>query len=295
MAEPRQNPAPPDVFEHLDYRAFLRAWFTWKKGDNPRFSHRMFARMAKISSPSLLHHVMEGKRNLTPRTATSVADAMSLRGEERVFFGLLVELDRARTSDSRNRVWRRISATRRFQEARPIEGEGFQYLTRWYLPAVRELARRPDFRAESDYVATHLRPRITRKQADSALDTLFRLGLLERLDGGGVRATDATIVTPHEVRGLAVRNYHSAMIGKALESIERFDKTRRMLGASTVCIPRELVPELRRRIQRFHESVIDLCDGAEGEAEVVYQFNLQLFPLSADEPAPAPPTGVDPS
>ena len=48
----------PSPYDYLDYRAFLGAWFEHKKQANPRFSHRMFARMAGQKSPSLLHHVL---------------------------------------------------------------------------------------------------------------------------------------------------------------------------------------------------------------------------------------------
>jgi uncharacterized protein (TIGR02147 family) len=71
------------------------------------------------------------------------------------------------------------------------------------------------------------------------------------------------------------------MIGRATEAIDAFAPTERHLGAVTVAIPAALVPALKDEITRFQERLLDLCDGAGAPAEVVYQVNLQLFPLSA--------------
>ena len=47
-----------------------------------------------------------------------------------------------------------------------------------------------------------------------------------------------------------------------------------------MAIPAELVPTLKVEINAFQERLLDLCDSSEADAEQVYQFNMQLFPLS---------------
>ncbi|MEO0606297.1 MAG: TIGR02147 family protein, partial [Myxococcota bacterium] len=68
----------PDVITYLDYRRFLHDWFEWKKTENARYSHRLFARRAGVRSPSLLLLVTEGKRNLTAVTTAGFCEAMGL-------------------------------------------------------------------------------------------------------------------------------------------------------------------------------------------------------------------------
>ncbi|RME27437.1 MAG: TIGR02147 family protein [Deltaproteobacteria bacterium] len=276
MTDPR-----PDVFSYLDHRAFLGDWFAWRKRVNPRFSHRLFARLAGVKSPSLLSEVVKGRRNLTATTTASFARAMSLDPEEAAFFAMLVDLDRARNDDERNGVWERISAARRFQTARRIDGEAFRYLSRWYLPAIRELATSPHFRPEPSWIARHLRPPITPEQAADALDTLQALGMLVPDADGRLHVADVTVVTPHEVAGLAVHNYHRGMLRRATESIELFRPAERHLGGVTVAIPAALLPRLKEELTRFQEHMLDLCDSAEGERQRVIQIGLQLFPLSS--------------
>ena len=274
-------PSPPDLFQYLDHRKYLEDWSAWKKSINSRFSHRMFARLAGQRSPSLLMHVIRNERNLTKTTSAAFCKAMGLDREEKAFFTLLVEFDRADNNAERNLIWERLSASRRFVAARSIDGGAFRYLSRWYYPAIRELAACPGFVAEPAWIAANLRPKITVSQATEALSVMTELGLLSENDAGKVAPTEATIVTPHQVQGLAVHNYHQGMIGRAGESIERFSKTERHLSAITVAIPADLIPALKDEIDAFQERILDLCDSNEAVAEQVYQFNMQLFPLSA--------------
>lgn len=246
----------------------------------------MFARLAGQRSPSLLHHVMRGERNLTPATTEAFARAMKLSVAERRFFGYLVQLDQAPTREARNTVWEQIAATRRFREARRVEGAGFEYLSCWYYPAIRELAHRPDFVADPAWIAATLSPRITRPQARRALEALQTLGMLVPTDGT-LRPADASVVTPHEVAGLAVHNYHHEMLARAGEAIGAFDPDERHLGGLTLAVPEELVPRLKEEVQGFLERLLNLCDAGEEPPDRVYQVNVQLFPLSNHREPPS--------
>ena len=277
--------ALPDLYTYLDYRKYLRDWFDARKGGNPRFSHRGFARRAGQSSPSLLLHVIAHKRNLTPQTTEAFCKAMDLRGEDAEFFHALVLFDQAETLDERNRAWERVRAARRFREARHLEGEGVEYLSRWYYAAIRELATCEAFQPDPDWIAEVLRPRITTDQARSALDLLLSLGLLKTEEDGSVTPAEASVVTPHEVSGMAASNYHAAMIDRARESIGVYKPAERHYCAVTVAVPAALLPRLKREIDAFQERVLDLCDGADDPRQRVYQLNVQLLPLSAALPS----------
>ena len=251
---------PIDIHGYLDFRRYLDDWFRAKKAGNPRFSHRMFARMAGQKSPSLALQVMRGERNLTPQTTEAFIRAMGLNADEASFFTDLVQLGQASTGDEQNRAWTRISASRRFREARKLEGQGVELLSHWYHSAVRELAHRADFERNPAWIARTMRPKITASQAKQAIALLLSLGLLVEDDDGGLVPADASVATPHEVAGLAARNYHRGMLELAIDSIESAGRDERHLGAMTVCIPVSLVPKLKREIASFQERLMDLCD-----------------------------------
>lgn len=270
----------PDLFAYLDHRAFLADWFAWKKTANRRFSHRVFSRLAGVRSPSLLLLVTKGDRNITANTLPGFIKALSLDPEEAAFFTLLVELDATDADDERTAIFQRIAATQRFRAAHPIEGESFRYLSRWYIPAVRELALCAGFRPDAAWISRVVRPAITEAQAQEALDTLIALRMLDVHKDGSVTVSDATLATPHEVIGTAVHNYHHGMLERSADAITAFRPFERHLGAVTVAVPADRVAELKEAVTAFQERFLDLCDGMADDADRVYQMNLQLFPLS---------------
>jgi uncharacterized protein (TIGR02147 family) len=270
----------PDVHNYLDYRGYLSDWLQWKKAESPRFSHRGFVRRVGQKSPSLLVDIIAGRRSLTTDMVSLFSKVMKLNAEERRFLELLVDLDKADTPEKRNQVWERISARKRFQEAHAIEGDSFRYLSDWSYPAIRELALRPDFQPDAGWVSGMLRPRISKSNAQKALDALFELGMLVRAENGLVSQADGAVVTPREVLGLAVHNYHQGMIERAKDGIVNFKAAERHYTGVTVCIPEALVPRIKDEINAFAEKLLELCDGSEDTAERVYQFHLMAFPLS---------------
>ncbi len=272
--------AQPDLYRYLDYRGYLRDWFAAKKAGNRRFSHRAFSRMAGQKSPSLLVDVTEGRRNLTPSLTEAFCTAMKLTAPEAGFFTALVHLDQASTPGDRNKAWSRIAATKRFREARSMEAAGFELLSRWYFCAVHELARRDDFRPDPAWIAKALRPSVKPSEAKRALKTLVELDLLELTDDGGAEPREVSVVTPHEVAGLAARNYHVGMLELAAEAVERFQPEDRHLCGVTVSIPVSLIPRLKSELDAVQERLLDLCDSATEDRDVVVQIGLQVFPLS---------------
>lgn len=269
----------PDLYKYLDYRSYLRDWFQYKKATNRRFSHRAFARRTGQKSPSTLSDVMEGRRNLTPTTTEAFCKALGFTSEEEGFFILLVHLDQAKDNVERNRVYERIAATRRFREARRIEGEGFRYLSHWYYPAIRELAQCVQFQREPKWIAANLKPNITPAQAQKALDELLDMGLLEEVDGK-IRAIEGSVVTPHEVRGLAAHNYHQGYLSLAIEAIDRFRPADRHFCGVTASIPKSLIPRLKQEMNEMQERLLELCNQPDEDETDVIQLNLNFFPLS---------------
>ena len=271
-----------NVFEFLDYRAFLRAHYAAEKARRPAFSHRFFARLAGLKSPNFLKLVMDGERNLGPETVPKFSHAIGLTGEAAAFFADLVTFTQAESVADKNRAFERISASRRFRSARRIEGDLFKYLSQWYYPAIRELAAREDFQESPKWIAAQLRPKIAVADAASALALLLSLGLLVRDEKTGkIVRGEPTITTEHQtVRSLAVINFHRQMLERASASIETIPSSERDLAALTVCVTAATAALVKERIHKFREEMTQLCD-ADANGVIVHQLNIQWFPLSS--------------
>lgn len=269
----------PDIFTYLDYREYLRDYYAAAKGAVSAFSYRYFSRKAGFTSPNYLKLVAEGQRNLTDDSIRKMVAGLALGPDEARFFEALVEFDQAGDAEKKNAAFERVSASQRFRQARRIDRGMFEYLSRWYYPAIREMAARADFRDDPRWIAENIFPRIRPREAQRALNLLFDMGLLERRDDGSIERVDPTLTTGHEVRSLAVGNYHRQMLERAASSIESVPREMRDLSSLVVCIGQDTVADLKSRIHAFRESLIELSERDE-EKRGVYQIGIQMFPLS---------------
>src|SRR5262245_35695049 len=98
-----------DVFEYVDYRAYLRDYYAHAKRARRGFSHRAFSRRVGLGSPNHLKRVMDGTRNLTLDMANRFAEALGLSGDAGEYFVQLVRLGQGRTSLERSRVYEKLT------------------------------------------------------------------------------------------------------------------------------------------------------------------------------------------
>lgn len=267
------------IYEYTNYREFLRDWCTNAKAKGKGFSYRNFARQAGISSSGFLKMVIDGKRNLAPETIVRFAKVIKLRSGEARFFEHLVMFNQAKTNDEKNHYYNKIAQNRRFKKAHHLTRDRFEYLRKWYYAAVREMVTLPGFREDPAWIARKLKPSITKDEAQAALDTLLRLGLIERDSDGRLVTTEDGVRTEDEVVSLAAANYHREMIKRAHEALSLCKAKNRNISSLTVAMSKDGFKKLKQRIHEFRKEILAMLE-QEGDPEDVYQINFQLFGLT---------------
>lgn len=269
-----------DVFEYLDYRAFLHDYYIEQKRRGRGFSYRAFSRAAGLRSPNYLKMVIDGDRNLTESMAGRFAKGCRLEGEEAEYFCDLIAFNQAKTATERAERYARLTGFRRYRRAHRLEMAQDAYHSKWYLPAIRELAARADFDEDPAWIAARLRPRITKREAKRALETLLELGLLSRDEQGGVAQAEPLVSTGPEAMGVHIVSYHRAMLERASSSLDLFSGADRDISSLTLCLGPGGLENVKARILRFRRELLELS-ALEDDPQQVVQINFQLFPLSS--------------
>jgi uncharacterized protein (TIGR02147 family) len=268
-----------DVFQYLDYRAYLRDWYRAHNKDGRSFSFRAFARRAGLKSPNYLKLVMDGERNLTAQTAERFAKGLGLEHEGAGYFIDLVAFNQASTQTERNKQYARLTSFRGYKKAHKIDLAHAAYHSAWYMPAIREMAASPHVDTDPDWIAEQLLPPITRVEAQRAIETLIALGLLVRDEDGRLRQVDELVSTGPEIQGLHIANYHRAMMERAAASIDLIAPEERDISSLTVCVGEDGLRRLKTRVQRFRRELLELSALVD-DPVLVMQMNFQLFPLT---------------
>jgi uncharacterized protein (TIGR02147 family) len=272
-------PAEPlALFTYLDYREYLRDFYEHKKLHEYGFSHRVFARRAGCKSANYPHLVLSGKRNLTPLMAERFGKACGLGDNERAYFCDLVSYCQAKSTAEKARCFQRMLRFRQFTRVHKLTSVQTRYYSEWYIPAIRELAARSDFRGDARWIARQLEPEITATEARGALKTLVELGLLIESPGGFERAQELVTAGTGPL-GHQVVAYHRAMLTRASEAIDSVPRELREISSLTLCVSEAKLQELKARIMEFRAELLQTAEQGE-EPERVVQLNFQLFPLS---------------
>lgn len=273
-----------NIYEYLDYREFLRDFYADRKANEYGFSHRAFSKRAGLRSTNYLKLVMDGERNITPEMAQQFAQGCGLEERAADFFCELVAFNQSQNAPERNRCYERLARYKQYRSIHKLDAAQAAYHSNWYLPAIRELAARPDFDDDPKWIAQTLMPRIAVAEAQAALDTLCQLGLLVRDREGRLRQADSLVTTGSGPLGHHIVNYHRTMLERAAAAMDDVPRDEREISAITLCVSHEVLLDLKERIREFRRELLQLAELG-GTPEQVVQLNFQLFPLSEKKEA----------
>lgn len=274
----REEPDVKTVFEYLDFRTYLADALEERR--HRGISTRAASLKAGFRSPNYLKLVTEGKRRLTQATVTQIADFLKLTGAEREFFENLVSMNQAGTPKEQDYYYEKLKSSRRYVALKHIERDQYEYFSKWYYAAIRELVLLSGFKNNPDWIARTLKPNIPIRAAREAMELLFHLELIRRGPGGRIEQTDVHIGTPPEIADAVVWSFHQEMLERSRQSLDVAGPDERDVTALTVAITREQYKKACRKLHEFrHKLHAELTESANG-AEAVYQLNIQFFPLS---------------
>jgi uncharacterized protein (TIGR02147 family) len=248
------NSAKISIFQYLDYRAYLRDLYAHLKLTKPQFSFRFFSKQAGFSSPNYLKMVMDGDRNLTQASTLKFIQGLKLGKDEAEFFENLVHYTQADSLQDKNFYYERLASSKAYLTLHQLEKASFEYFSKWYNVAIREMLSLKNFRPDPAWIACHLQPHIDIAEAQKALNTLLKLGLVEKKEKKLLKA-NGNLATEREVHSIAVSNIHKELITKGMESIDRIASKKRDISGLTVAIREEQIPALKEMVQNFMQQI----------------------------------------
>ena len=267
-----------NIYRYLNHRDYLKDLYGYLKAHKRGFSYRFFSKQAGFRSPNYLKMVIDGQRNLSQSSIIKFAEAFKLGKEEAAFFENMVHYTQAKSLKEKNYFYQKLAASKAYIKLHKLEHESYNYFSHWHNVAVREMVNLQGFRNNPTWIACHLHPEITVKEAQEALDNLFALELIAK-EGQQIKQSKGNLTTDANVRSMAVANFHRAMIQKANDAISQTHHDLRDISSLTIAIPADKITLVKEMVQNFRRQLHAFFE-KEKDPEVVYQMNLQLFPLS---------------
>jgi uncharacterized protein (TIGR02147 family) len=251
-------------------------------GKNDQYSLAAFARDLGISHVQVCR-ILNRTRNLTLKQANVIATALHFsKKETETFTRNVVTHSPVKAKISRSKrelILNDPLADETVGYTEVLETARFQAIAKWHHLAILNLTYVKDFDPAPRKIAKQLN--ITPIEAQDAVERLLTLGLLEKTTAGKLVPTQTRLFVKTTMPDPATFLYENEMLEKAKMALADRSETafqKRMInGATFPCAPKHL-PEIKKRIKKFHEEILELI--RPGPFEEVYQLNCQLFPLT---------------
>ncbi len=230
-------------------------------------------------SPSLFKEAARGKRNLTQATIPCFIKGLGLSELDGRFFTALVHFTQSKTAAQKQEHLEQMRGLCQRVKEKIVPVDHYAYYSKWYHPAIRELACIVNWKENFALLGKLLNPPITALQTRESIKLLLDMGFLIRNKDGTYNQNHPAITTGSEVISLAVRELNRQMAGLGEKAIQAFPPNERDVSSLVVGISAKSYAWIKQEIQEFKNRVIRIAN-EEKESDVVYNLNVQLFPLS---------------
>lgn len=286
-----KNLEAPQLAKYSDYRLYLSDFYEFKRKTMRGFNYAVFAARADIKSPNYLKLVIDGKRNLSPKMALKFAKAMSLDREKSNEFVALVQYNQALTGDERNHYLRSLAEIRVKHQIQDgdISKDVWEKVPSWITWLVYEMMDQQNIVHQPEEIHKWIRRKVKLQDVKLAFEKLQQNEeIVFDQDTASWRKTSDVTKQRDEIPVELVKKLQSELISLGLESLYNDSPKDREFGALTLCLNEEefekIKFELRQMRKKYYRDVNVSRKAQKGER--VYQFNMQLFPLT-DKASPS--------
>ena len=157
------------IFGYTDYRQFLRDAYEELKQSKHFFSYRYFAKKAGLSSPALLKMVIEGERNLTPKSIEQFVTGFGLKGHDAQYFRVLVLYNQAKTDSEKNKQFSKLRKLLEHRKVNLLSLQQYDFFSNWYVPVIREVINCEGFENDPEKISKYLFHEVTPEQVKEAI------------------------------------------------------------------------------------------------------------------------------
>lgn len=265
------------VFDYLDYRAFLGAWYKEAKSTRKGLSYRTIAARVGYASPGFFTQILQAKTNISLETAEGFANLIGLKARAREYFTTLVAWNQTKDPDLLRKYDQKLRKFLNFR-VKELRAEQERFLESWHHAAIRELLGMRPYRGNAEELAALLDPPVTATQVVESIDLLLALGLAARTSRG-VERREAALTSgaafPPEVTARFFQELHA--LGS--RAMDRFERDRRNMSWVTFSASKAAYQEILEEARAFRRKVLEIAS-RDPHAAGVHQLTLMIHPLT---------------
>lgn len=231
-------------------------------------------------SASKLSEVMNGRREISPRAALKLTQALKLDTGEAGLFLDLVDWHQKKNPLVRALAKDRLEKREETSGFRELDLDTFKVIADWHHFAILELTEVKGFKSQPSWIAK----RLGLPEADiiQAIERLLELNLLVKNSKGELHQTRENLATPTDIPSQAIRAHHSQLLMRADKALEDVVVAERDFSAITLSFDPAEIRAIKQEIREFRRRLIQRIQSSESRSRL-YCLTIQFFPLDQQE------------
>jgi uncharacterized protein (TIGR02147 family) len=279
----------PTIFEFIDYRDYLNHYFEYKKRSFPSFSYRNFSLRAGISTNNYVQKILSKERSLGPKTTEQFVKGLALKKKEAEYFRKLVLLEKTDGIEQKADVLNILTKLKK-SSANLNQYEDNDFYRNWANGIIYELASCKDFTTDSNSLYKILKKKVSINDIKDALSYLIRNNFLTIANGKAYQNRGA-ITSAQFSSNLYLRMNHFKMTEIAMSALALPLEERSFQGL-LLAVDKKRMPEMKQKLKEMSEEILREFSSDEN-ADTLYRFNFQVFPLTDFSEQLAPEKIID--
>ncbi|MBD3420718.1 MAG: TIGR02147 family protein [Chitinivibrionales bacterium] len=265
------------IFNYTDYRKYLKDWYDTKKEANHNFSYRIIADKVGFKSAGHFTMILQGKANISLSLALRFADYMKLKKRQTEYFEYMVLFNQAKKHEDKKLYFEKMGS---FKESAVylLHADQYAFYEKWYHAAIRAILDFYPFKGDYGELAKMLIPSIAPSEAQKSIELLEKLEMVSKNGDGYYQPREQLISTGYDARSVALNNFLINSLLRSKEAVDRFPKEKRNMSCLTLGISQRGFDAIQQELREFRRKVMGIAE--KDSADTVFQFSLQLFPLS---------------
>jgi uncharacterized protein (TIGR02147 family) len=266
----------PAIFDYFDYVKYLRDYYEARHSADRWFSYRYIQTRTGID-PGYLYKIFQGKKPLAQKMVEPLAGTLKLSKRESAYFALLVRYGNAKSNEEIRLCFEQLVS---YSEviARKVDAGQYEYYTRWYHAALRQILTYYPFKDDYEFLAKMTVPAISAREAKKAVALLHKLGFIKETSDGHWRVIDRFLSTGEDWHSIGIRAFQRDTIMLASQALDTVPKTRRDISTVSVTLSEEGFKEAGELIKQFRRDMLELANRQEPPMGA-YHMNIQLIPI----------------
>lgn len=269
------------IYSYLDYRLFLKDWYTTQLLSKAPMSYRAIAAAVGYNSPAHITMILKGKANLLQPHISDFSELLKLNRRESEFFELLVHFNQEKSKETKHLLLKKLIKFNK-KSTTLLTSDQFEYYQRWYYSVIHDILSFYKFDGDFNRLAAMVEPPVTAREAQKAVKLLERLRFIQKRPDGGYQCQYTSISAYSEGSSLVLSTYAEKMIDTSKHALNKLPDNDRVISWCGFSASEEMFKKIKEEARIFRKKIIEMVQD-DPNPDRAYHLNLQIFPVSKPE------------